>query len=164
MSSTSSSPLVESIMSLETPVLLGLAVGTISVLFLAYTILLKPKKEPAMSPTDFRKFKLVEKESLSHDTRKFTFELQTPETVLGLPVGQHITLRFQDSDGKRHQRCVIYKERDRETLRYSFTSHTLLTPCSTFYINSNSNTQHKKQQELHANNRRRNTRKISLRY
>lgn len=107
MSSTSSSPLVESIMSLETPVLLGLAVGTISVLFLAYTILLKPKKEPSMSPTDFRKFKLVEKESLSHDTRKFTFELQTPETVLGLPVGQHITLRFQDSDGKRHQRCVI---------------------------------------------------------
>lgn len=104
MSSTSSSPLVESIMSLETPVLLGLAVGTISVLFLAYTILLKPKKEPAMSPTDFRQFKLVEKESLSHDTRKFTFELQTPETVLGLPVGQHITLRFQDSDGKRHQR------------------------------------------------------------
>ncbi len=32
----------------------------------------------------------------SHDTRKFTFALQTPTTVLGLPIGQHIAFTYTD--------------------------------------------------------------------
>lgn len=43
---------------------------------------------------------LVEKEALSHDTRLFRFALPSPEHVLGLPVGQHISLRYTDKDGK----------------------------------------------------------------
>ncbi|DAZ96533.1 TPA: hypothetical protein N0F65_011210 [Lagenidium giganteum] len=43
---------------------------------------------------------LVEKESISHDTRRFRFALPSEKHVLGLPVGQHISLRFTDSDGK----------------------------------------------------------------
>ncbi|XP_070494627.1 NADH-cytochrome b5 reductase 3 isoform X2 [Chironomus tepperi] len=35
---------------------------------------------------------LVEKEEISHDTRKFRFGLPSPDHVLGLPVGQHIHL------------------------------------------------------------------------
>ncbi|OWZ15853.1 NADH-cytochrome b5 reductase [Phytophthora megakarya] len=43
---------------------------------------------------------LVEKETLSHDTRRFRFALPSSQHVLGLPVGQHISLRYTDADGK----------------------------------------------------------------
>ncbi|CCI45577.1 unnamed protein product [Albugo candida] len=43
---------------------------------------------------------LVEKERLSHDTRRFRFALPSKNHVLGLPVGQHITLRYKQPDGK----------------------------------------------------------------
>ncbi|XP_060634270.1 NADH-cytochrome b5 reductase 3-like [Anolis sagrei] len=36
--------------------------------------------------------RLIDKENISHDTRKFRFALPTPEHILGLPVGQHIYL------------------------------------------------------------------------
>ena len=36
--------------------------------------------------------KLIEKEELSHDTRRFRFELPSGQHILGLPVGQHIYL------------------------------------------------------------------------
>uniref|UniRef100_A0A090X8Y1 Putative nadh-cytochrome b5 reductase n=1 Tax=Ixodes ricinus TaxID=34613 RepID=A0A090X8Y1_IXORI len=35
---------------------------------------------------------LIEKEEISHDTRRFRFGLPSPEHVLGLPTGQHIYL------------------------------------------------------------------------
>merc|ERR1711915_690292 len=35
---------------------------------------------------------LIEREEISHDTRRFRFRLPTPDHVLGLPVGQHIYL------------------------------------------------------------------------
>lgn len=36
--------------------------------------------------------RLVDKEIISHDTRKFRFALPSPQHVLGLPVGQHVYL------------------------------------------------------------------------
>ncbi|KAJ8249769.1 hypothetical protein COCON_G00229850 [Conger conger] len=36
--------------------------------------------------------RLIDKEIISHDTRKFKFALPTPEHILGLPTGQHIYL------------------------------------------------------------------------
>ncbi|KAG7454759.1 hypothetical protein MATL_G00263240 [Megalops atlanticus] len=36
--------------------------------------------------------RLVDKEIISHDTRKFRFALPSPDHVLGLPIGQHIYL------------------------------------------------------------------------
>lgn len=63
------------------------------------------KRQPiALKPDEFLKFKLVEKESISHDTRRFTIALQSPRHKLGLPVGQHIAIRFADKDGRNHQR------------------------------------------------------------
>ncbi|KAJ6646875.1 NADH-cytochrome b5 reductase 3 [Pseudolycoriella hygida] len=35
---------------------------------------------------------LIEKEEISHDTRRFRFGLPSPNHVLGLPVGQHVNL------------------------------------------------------------------------
>lgn len=36
--------------------------------------------------------RLVDKEIISHDTRRFRFALKSPDHVLGLPIGQHIYL------------------------------------------------------------------------
>jgi cytochrome-b5 reductase len=83
-----------------------LLVGLISFICLVVgsLVFFKSRKPPTVFPLeDFKNFPLILKESLSHDTRRFTFGL--PEGhVLGLPTGQHISLRFKDSDGKTQQR------------------------------------------------------------
>lgn len=55
-------------------------------------VTLEDPKEKYMLP-------LVEKEEISHDTRRFRFGLPTADHVLGLPVGQHIHL-IADVDGE----------------------------------------------------------------
>jgi len=65
------------------------------------------QKEPTVLPLeDFVPFPLIRKKVLSHDTAKFTFALPSPEHSLGLPTGQHISLRFFETDketGKKTQ-------------------------------------------------------------
>ncbi|KAF0693409.1 Aste57867_15629 [Aphanomyces stellatus] len=53
-----------------------------------------------LKPDETVMLKLIEKETLSHDTRRFRFALPSEKHVLGLPVGQHISLRFTDEEGK----------------------------------------------------------------
>lgn len=62
------------------------------------------KNNVAMKGGEFQKFPLLRKETLSHDTKRLTFGLQTPQTRLGLPIGQHIAFRFFDKDQKVVQR------------------------------------------------------------
>jgi len=67
------------------------------------------KSKPALDPVNFTPLPLVKKESISHDVVRFTFGLPNgPTGKLGLPVGQHITLKFTETlaDGstKNHQR------------------------------------------------------------
>ncbi|XP_067643760.1 NADH-cytochrome b5 reductase 3 isoform X2 [Eurosta solidaginis] len=60
----------------------------------------KPRPEPnrtarlrtLVDPNDKYQLPLIEKEILSHDTRRFRFGLPSNQHVLGLPVGQHIHL------------------------------------------------------------------------
>lgn len=47
----------------------------------------------------WKKSKLIGKKVISKDTRIFTFELDHPDQVTGLPVGQHLYLRLKDKDG-----------------------------------------------------------------
>lgn len=42
----------------------------------------------------FKEFKLVKRTELSHNVAKFRFALPTSDSVLGLPIGQHISCRF----------------------------------------------------------------------
>lgn len=44
----------------------------------------------ALDPDKKIPFKMVKKEEITHDTRRFTFALQTPQHVLGLPVGEAV--------------------------------------------------------------------------
>lgn len=46
----------------------------------------------ALDPRKRIPFKLVEKEALSHNVRRFRFALQSPEHRFGLPVGKHVFL------------------------------------------------------------------------
>jgi cytochrome-b5 reductase len=68
-------------------------------------VFMKNRKPPTVLPQkDFEEFPLIRKEIVSHDTRKFTFGLPAGH-VMGLPTGQHLSLRFKDpSDGKMVQR------------------------------------------------------------
>ncbi|KAL4622439.1 NADH-cytochrome b5 reductase 3 [Arapaima gigas] len=52
----------------------------------------KPKLRTLLDPTVKYSLRLIDKEVISHDTRKFRFALPTPEHVLGLPVGKHVYL------------------------------------------------------------------------
>jgi len=47
-----------------------------------------------LDPEKFKEFKLVKRTQLSHNVAKFKFALPTPASVLGLPIGQHISCRF----------------------------------------------------------------------
>ncbi|KAF1317752.1 Nadh-cytochrome b5 reductase, partial [Globisporangium splendens] len=90
-------------------IVIGVAVVLATTLLLVVSGALKPRNKalvtlqpPAVEggnpPTVH--LPLIEKESLSHDTRRFRFALPSEKHVLGLPVGQHISLRYTDSDGK----------------------------------------------------------------
>lgn len=56
-------------------------------------------KRTLLDPTAKYELPLVEKEEISHDTRRFRFGLPTPKHVLGLPIGQHVNLVYADLDG-----------------------------------------------------------------
>ncbi|CAL5428481.1 unnamed protein product [Camellia sinensis] len=53
-----------------------------------------------LDPENFKKFKLVKRTQLSHNVAKFRFDLPTPTSVLGLPIGQHMSCRGKDSQGE----------------------------------------------------------------
>nr|XP_057934445.1 NADH-cytochrome b5 reductase 3 [Doryrhamphus excisus] len=72
--------------------------GIISLIFR----LLFSKRRPAITledPNIKYALRLIDKQVVSHDTRKFRFALPSPGHVLGLPVGQHIYLSAK-IDGK----------------------------------------------------------------
>eukprot|EP01084_Bolivina_argentea_P050963 93755_1 len=51
-----------------------------------------------LAPREYRKFKLIQKTNISHNTRRYRFALQTPTTILGLPTGKHISFRYFDNN------------------------------------------------------------------
>jgi Na+/H+ antiporter NhaC len=48
----------------------------------------KPAPETALNPKSKVPMKLIEKQEVSHDTRRFRFALPKSDQVLGLPVGK----------------------------------------------------------------------------
>lgn len=50
------------------------------------------KLHTLLDPNEKYQLPLIEKEEISHDTRRFRFGLPSSEHVLGLPIGQHIHL------------------------------------------------------------------------
>lgn len=75
------------------------AVGAVIAVGVAVQYILKWKKSkrrksPVLLENPLAKYNLplIEKQVISHDTRRFRFGLPTGEHVLGLPTGQHVHL------------------------------------------------------------------------
>ncbi|CAG5056083.1 unnamed protein product [Parnassius apollo] len=85
------------------PILLG--VGSVVVLTTVIAKCLWGKKSKTskklvalVDPNSKYPLPLIEREEISHDTRRFRFGLPSSEHVLGLPVGQHIHLSVKIDD------------------------------------------------------------------
>lgn len=74
---------------------------------------------------NFKQFKLVKRDQLSHNVAKFVFELPTPTSVLGLPIGQHISCRL-DSLFKNLQCCIFYDRMIGRRTIYLMSSHPIV--------------------------------------
>uniref|UniRef100_A0A7S3DQ42 NADH-cytochrome b5 reductase n=2 Tax=Entomoneis paludosa TaxID=265537 RepID=A0A7S3DQ42_9STRA len=77
--------------------------GLIAILYL-FKLLSGPKEPPKVLPfDDFQPLPLIRKKVLSHDTCRYVLGLPEGHS-LGLPIGQHISLKFTGPDGKAVQR------------------------------------------------------------
>ncbi|KAK9156493.1 hypothetical protein Scep_003067 [Stephania cephalantha] len=72
------------------------AIGAASAYFL-----LSKKPKGSLDPDRFKDFQLVKRTQLSHNVAKFRFSLPTPTSVLGLPIGQHMSCRGKDALGEQ---------------------------------------------------------------
>lgn len=74
------------------PIVVGVGVVTATAVLAKLFLFKGSKKKPITleNPTLKYPLKLIDKEEISHDTRRFRFALPSSQHILGLPVGQHI--------------------------------------------------------------------------
>ncbi|XP_022944291.1 NADH--cytochrome b5 reductase 1-like isoform X1 [Cucurbita moschata] len=85
------------------PEFLTVAVAAVAIgVATAYYFYITKKSKPqgCLDPDNFKEFKLVKRKQLSHNVAKFRFSLPTPTSILGLPIGQHMSCRGKDSEGE----------------------------------------------------------------
>lgn len=80
------------------------AVAIAAIVIVTFLFFFLKKKPVALDPETWISFPLIEVEKISHDVRRFRFALQSKDRVLGLPIGQHISLKYVDENGKEVQR------------------------------------------------------------
>lgn len=71
-----------------------------AIIYFLFTRQQKKQQSAALNPREYQDFELVQKTKLTHNTYLLRFALQTKTTVLGLPVGKHITMRNPDGDAR----------------------------------------------------------------
>ncbi|KAA8544419.1 hypothetical protein F0562_022431 [Nyssa sinensis] len=83
-------------------VMVGIAVALVAIgAGTAYYYYISNKKSKGcLDPENFKEFKLVKRTQISHNVAVFRFDLPTPTSVLGLPIGQHMSCRGKDSLGE----------------------------------------------------------------
>ncbi|XP_072983011.1 NADH--cytochrome b5 reductase 1-like [Typha latifolia] len=79
---------------------IGVAVAVVAICAAAAYLFSSKRSKGSLDPENFKGFKLVERRQLSHNVAKFKFALPTPTSVLGLPIGQHISCRGKDNLGE----------------------------------------------------------------
>ncbi|EOY10436.1 NADH:cytochrome B5 reductase 1 isoform 1 [Theobroma cacao] len=90
---------LEFLQSVDVQILVGVAVAVLAIGVGAAYLFSSRKSKGCLDPENYKEFKLVKRQQLSHNVAKFTFALPTPTSVLGLPIGQHISCRGKDSQG-----------------------------------------------------------------
>jgi cytochrome-b5 reductase len=87
---------------MEHPEMIAVLAITVTAIVLSSIYLTKllsgggSKHKKVLPIADFQDFTLIKKDILSHDTVAFHFALP-PDHVLGLPTGQHVSLKYTDS-------------------------------------------------------------------
>jgi len=84
---------------------IGLVVGALALYLLYSTLVAGNDKKPAgpksgLDPQNYQRYPLIKKTNVTHNTRLFRFALQTPTTVLGLPIGRHISFKFGEGENE----------------------------------------------------------------
>lgn len=64
-------------------------------------------RRPFLNPDSWQPLTLVDIKQLSHNTKRFRFALPHPEQALGLPLGQHISIKATDNEGNDVLRWVL---------------------------------------------------------
>lgn len=90
---------MESTTQTQTIVTALTVIGVVGILSLLWKKFVSEKQMIALDSKVKQSFELIEKEEISHDTRRFRFALQTPKHILGLPIGKHLYLSAK-IDGK----------------------------------------------------------------
>jgi len=83
--------------------LIGAVVGALVLLVAVVLATSKPKARPALDAQKWQQFPLKEVEKISPNTAIYRFALPKPTDVLGLPIGQHISVQAE-IDGKQVMR------------------------------------------------------------
>ncbi|EGG07362.1 uncharacterized protein MELLADRAFT_85788 [Melampsora larici-populina 98AG31] len=87
--------------SMDSTQLLPIILAVVALAMASY--FLAPKSEPTLSPEDYRPFTLKSKTKISPNTAIYRFSLPSEKHILGLPIGQHISIRAE-INGKNVQR------------------------------------------------------------
>lgn len=85
---------------MDSPETLLAIVAVLALLFGLAFYVFAEKTKIALNKEEWLELPLIDKKTLSHDTRLFRFGLQSSDHILGLPIGQHISFRYTDSNGK----------------------------------------------------------------
>lgn len=80
--------------------IVSVAVALFAIVAAAAFFFSSKKPKGCLNPDNFKEFKLVKKTQISHNVARFKFELPAPTSVLGLPIGQHISCRGKDGQGE----------------------------------------------------------------
>ncbi|KAH9295823.1 hypothetical protein KI387_039411, partial [Taxus chinensis] len=91
---------MEEVLHLGKAPLVGVALAVVAVTVVTIYFLSTKKPKPCLDPENWKSFKLVKRTQLSHNVASFHFALPTPTSVLGLPIGQHISCRGKDAEGQ----------------------------------------------------------------
>ncbi|KAL9341970.1 hypothetical protein Peur_065295 [Populus x canadensis] len=91
---------LEFLHTLDVQILGAVAVAVVAIVIGAVFLFSSKKPKGCLDPENFKQFKLVKRVQLSHNVAKFTFALPTPTSVLGLPIGQHISCKGKDGQGE----------------------------------------------------------------
>ncbi|KAL1929960.1 hypothetical protein VTP01DRAFT_1114 [Rhizomucor pusillus] len=71
------------------------------------------KKGAVLDPKVYKKFKLIEKIEISHNTALYRFALPSKDAILGLPIGQHISV-MGEINGKEISRSYTPTSSDED--------------------------------------------------
>lgn len=120
VTSTSRSPLKTSnsmgLLPFDLNPVLGALIALGLIVILAKAFGAKPS-EPVLVKDQFKEFPLISKTVLSHNTASYRFGLPKPTDVLGLPIGQHISIKGV-VNGKEFVRSYTPTSLDSDSVGY----------------------------------------------